>query len=274
MRPVTRLLLAGAGSVALCASGCFGPMYNPNGPWGAPGYSQYNNYPAYGNPSGGYPGSFQTLTPGPQYAPSGVIDPGAGASPTPTYQGDPGNYGGGNVPVPTPVDPNVPNPYFGSPTGMYTPNPSDNFVAPRSGMNVDPNSDAPPFSAIHRPNGAAPLTAAADGGNAPLLVRPTGLARSNSSGDKSPYGYDSSSYDWLEGVVSFDRADQTWNIVYDVDPASEDEFAGHFTLSPSPLLKTFREGERVRLEGRVDPVERDRFGKATYLPERIIRSAV
>ena len=270
MRPVTLLLLAGAGSVVLCASGCFGPMYNPNGPWGAPGYSQYNNYPAYGYPNGGYPGSFQTLTPGPQYAPSGTIVPGGNSSPTPTYQGDPG----GNVPVPTPVDPNTPNPYFGSPTGMYSPNPSEDFIEPRSGLNADPTSDAPPFSAIRRPGTEAELTAATRGPGFALPVRPTGLTRTESSGTESPYDYDSASYGWLEGVVSFDPADQTWNIVYDLDPASDDEYAGHFTLSPSPLLRTFRDGERVRLEGRVDPVERDRFGKATYLPERIIRNAV
>ena len=102
------------------------------------------------------------------------------------------------------------------------------------------------------------------------MIRPAALAESVTAGDSS-YAYDAQAYGWVEGVVSFDPADQTWNIVYNLDPSEGDAYAGHFTLSQSPLASTFKEGERVRLEGRIDPVERDRFGKPTYLAERVIR---
>lgn len=268
MRPVTVLLLAGAGIASLCASGCFGPMYNPYGAWGAPGYSNYNN-PSYGYPAGG--GTFQTLTPGSQYVPGGTNGTGGSASPTPTYDGG-GNAtpwgGGSNVPVPNPQDPG--NPYF--------PNPNDTYSQPRSGASAAPASDAAPFSAAES-RGDEALFSQTSGGtptrplNGPE-IRPTGMTRLNADREVPNYSFDEAEYAWLEGVVSYDPADATWNIVYDLDPGASDEFAGHFTLSNTPLQGTFREGEAVRIEGRVDPVDRDRFGKPTYLPERVVRTAV
>ena len=255
----------------MCASGCFGPMYNPNGPWGAPGFSQYN-YPTYGYPTQGGVGSFQTLTPGSQYIPGGTVDPGSNVGPTPTYQGSGGDaapYGGGSsVPVPTPSDPNSP----------YFPSPNENYSAPRSGASAAPVDDAPPFSAIPQRESESLMgrgPALTGPHNSDAMIRPVGMSQPSQTQGvaNSDYGFDGDGYAWLEGVVSFDAADRTWNIVYNVDPTTEDQYAGHFTLSPSPLLRTFRQGERVRLEGRVDPVERDQFGKATYLPVRIIRGA-
>lgn len=232
----------------LCASGCFGPMYSPNGPWGQPGYSQYN-YPGYVQPGMGAPGTFQTLTPGAQYTP-GTIDSGSNVGPTPTYNGN-----GSNVPVPQPVD---------SGTPYFQPQPA--------GASLESTDDAPPFSAItpQREDSLASNPTPVDGGG-PVL-RPAGMSRVQPLRDGASYRYDETNYAWLEGVVSYDPADRTWNIVYNLSPAESDPYAGHFTLSPSPLLQTFREGERVRLEGRVDSAEKDRFGKSTYLAERIIRN--
>ncbi|MFV0443821.1 MAG: hypothetical protein ACK5Q5_09645 [Planctomycetaceae bacterium] len=256
MRPVPALLLTGAGAVVLCASGCFGPMYGPNGPYG-PGYSSYS-YPAYGAPTMGSPGSFQTLTPGPQYTP-GIYNSGATSpTPTPTYNngGDAAPYNGGSTsPVPTPAD----TPYF----------------LPNSGASNDQGGEAVPFSGLDTPqvSQAGSGDRAAFDGSTP--VWPVGYARTaDASGKRSDgYGHDAARYQWLEGVVSYDASDRTWNVVYDLDPADGDQYAGHFTLSDSPLLRTFREGERVRLEGSVDAGNKDRFGKPTYLLERIIRNA-
>lgn len=238
----------------LCASGCFGPMYNPNGPWGAPGYSQYG-YPGYGQPGMGTPGTFQTQTPGAQYTP-GTIDSGSNIGPTPTYNNGSGlpAGSGSNVPVPQPVD---------SGTPYFQPQPA--------GASLESSENAPPFSAI-MPAREESLASSASpaNGDGPVL-RPAGMSRVQPPADATAYRHDEASYTWLEGVVSYDPADRTWNIVYSLNPTESDQYAGHFTLSPSPLLRTFREGERVRLEGRVDSIEKDRFGKSTYLPERIIR---
>lgn len=261
MRPATALLLSGAGAALLCASGCFGPMYNPYGQYGGPGYSSYN-YPGYGSPGMmGAPGTFQTQTPGPVYTP-GTIDSGAGASPTPTYGT------GGNAPA-----------YNGSGSGVV-PNPQDTpFYMPGQGpagagaTNTPTAEEAIPFSAVDSPVDRQFAAAESTHADGPTL-RPAGLSAVRPSSGDARYGFDGQSYGWLEGVVSYDPTDRTWNIVYNLDPQSEDQYAGHFTLAQSPLLRTFREGERVRLEGRVDQAEKDRFGKPVYFPQRIIRTAV
>lgn len=262
MRPLTDSLRAGAGAALLCACGCFGPMYNPNGPWGAPGYSQYSY------PMNGYPGTIQTQTPGPQYIPGGSVTPGSNIEPTPTY-GNGGNappFGGGGA------SPNVPNP--ADPGNPYFPGSGEQFNQPRSGASATPSDAAPPVSGISAEIDEERLSAA---GGVPALgpaLRPAAMSRPGQSVPKeSPYGHDAAGYAWVEGVVSYDQADQTWNIVYNLDPGAGDEYAGHFTLADSPLARTFREGERVRLEGRVDPLAKDRFGKPTYLAERVIRTA-
>jgi hypothetical protein len=205
----------------------------------------------------GAPGSFQTLQPGPVYTP-GTIDSGAGATPTPTY----GN--GGNAAP------------YGNGTNPVVPNPQDTpFYMPNSGATNTPDGgDAIPFSAIESPSDQR--VAAGSIGNSPggPALRPAGLSQVRPQSDSSGYAHDSVNYGWLEGVVSYDAADRTWNIVYNLDPQAEDEYAGHFTLAQSPLSQTFREGERVRLEGRIDPAAKDRFGKPLYQPQRIIRDAV
>jgi predicted small lipoprotein YifL len=265
MRPLSVWLLSGAGVASLCACGCFGPMYNPNGAWGAPGYSQYN-YPMGSYPSGGYPGSIQTLTPGQQYVPGSSIPGGSSLEPTPTYGGGsaaPYGAGGASPAVPTPSDPGN-NPYFVDPNAPYR--------MPNSGASVAPSNDAPPYSGTATPSEDKRLSRA---GQLPLgpALRPAAMTRQIDPADAEDYGHDVAGYAWVEGVVSYDAADQTWNIVYNLNPGAGDEYAGHFTLADSPLLRTLREGERLRLEGRVDPLAKDRFGKPTYLPERVIREA-
>jgi hypothetical protein len=239
-------------------------MYNPSGPWGAPGYSQYSY------PMNGYPGSIQTLTPGQQYVPGSSI-PGSNAEPTPTYGGGTSAppYGGTTSPtVPNPSDP-------GSP---YFPGSGEQFNTPRSGVNAAPATSGPPVASVgalepfELPTANEPLTASAESRPLGPALRPAAMMRETGPAVAENYRYDPQ-YAWLEGVVSFDPADGTWNIVYSVDPAEGDEFAGHFTLADSPLARTFREGERVRLEGRVDPLQKDRFGKPTYLADRVIRTA-
>lgn len=255
MPPVTHWLLIGAGAVSLCTTGCMGPVYNPNGYWGAPGYSSYN-YPGYGTP-----GQIQTLTPGSQYTPGMTPTP-TPAGPTPTYGtgGSAPSWGTGtNVPVPSPSDPG--NPYY--------PAPGENYRAPTPGTTQAPGETFQPISSGPSPS----LNAGGADGTARLrsaaLERSNGPAQPESSRDGE---FDSAGYRWVVGSVSFDASDRTWSVVYDLDPTTEDRYAGHFTLAESPLLQTLRDGERVRLEGTIDTTRADRLGKPLYQVQRIIRN--
>lgn len=248
MRPVHGMFLLGAGVVSLFAQGCFGPNYNPYGypPAG---------YPAYGN------GGMQTLTPGPQYVPGGTYDSGAGtAAPTPTYSqpsgGNAPSYGTGtDRPVPTPSDPNSP----------YFPQPGEQYRSPNNGVQIPTESD----NEITQLGLESEEAASSSGGLVQAALQRESTDASDPSG---PYGHDRANYAWLQGVVSFDETDRSWNIVYNLEPSDADPYAGHFTLASNPLLQTLRDGEHVRLEGTVDPARQDQFGKPTYFAERIIRS--
>jgi hypothetical protein len=247
MRPVHGFFLLGAGVVSLCAQGCFGPNYNPYAypPAG---------YPAYGN------GGFQTLTPGPQYVPGGTYDSGAGtpgaaptysqpSGPTPTY----GN--GADRPVPSPSDPNSP----------YFPQPGEQYRSPTNGVHIPQENSGSEVSQLNFET---------EGDAQPHAVTQTAAwqqepAAAHTSG---PYGHDPQKYAWIQGVVSYDETDRSWNIVYNLEPSNDDPYAGHFTLAANPLLQTLKEGEHVRLEGAVDPARQDQFGKPTYAAERVIRT--
>lgn len=262
MRPVPGLLLVGAGVVTLCASGCLGPMYNPYGAWGTPGHSSYT-YPGYGTPGMGYPaygapGSFQTLTPGGQYVPGTTTTP--GAAPTPTYApgGNAPPYGsGGNVPVPNPSDP-----------GPYYPGTGENYLPPRTGAFREPDPGEWPLS-----QGADALPAESRSIASGPRLRPASHAAAPQSAESDDFGHDADNYRWLSGVVQFDPVDRTWSIHYARDPQADEPFSGRLTLAPSPLLQTLRDGERVRLEGAIDPRQPDRHGKSTYAAQRIVRVA-
>lgn len=76
-------------------------------------------------------------------------------------------------------------------------------------------------------------------------------------------------YAWLQGVVARDPEANSWSIVYSDNPDAADQYAGHFTLAPSPQLEQFEDGTVVRIEGRVDPVAKDPLGKPVYLIEKV-----
>lgn len=151
MRLTTAPALLATAVLALSASGCFGPMYNPGY-----GYGQ-GGYPAYSTP-----GTFQTLAPGQSYVPGGTV-PGTGGttSPMPTFStpgtGNAPTWGGDgsiNRPTPNPSDP-------------YFPNPTDNYLQPRPGAYIPPESDSS-LSSVHAPSDAISPPAATSG----YAVRP------------------------------------------------------------------------------------------------------
>lgn len=253
--PALALPLAAA---AMLSTGCYGPMYN----------NPYGNTPMY-------PG---TTSPGPFYAP-GTMSPGGATlgaptfgNPTPVAPGSAGSGGGGDAPfygsgsstsntsghVPVPNYPDVPSPYYPpSAGGAGTSNTGLNSVP--SGRSVTPaagNSDNP-FG---------------DSGQASdsldLFEKPTVSGREISFTrdvtDAASYGHDPQ-FRWLRGVVSRDPQDGSWGIVYSINPDRADTNGGFITLAGPKHVAGLKEGNFVRVEGRVDPATRDRFGKATYL---------
>lgn len=171
-----RMLFAAAtAAVATSLTGCYGPMHQPPYGYSAPG--------AYG----GYPGSMNTLTPGPTYVPGGTMAP--GGSIPPTY-GAPGQYippaGGGSAPTfnngyspgvgpsagrpaPTYADPGA-DAGGGSELGMY----NSPVLQRASGQTYAPPQPMPP-------NTATPLA----GGNEFSVPTATGGGEFGGSGDAS-----------------------------------------------------------------------------------------
>jgi hypothetical protein len=83
-----------------------------------------------------------------------------------------------------------------------------------------------------------------------------------------PYGQ-GREHRWLQGVVNRDPRDGTWGIIYDIEPDGSDPYAGYLTLAQGSQIRGLQDGQMVRLEGQVDPVSKDRFGRATYLVSRV-----
>jgi hypothetical protein len=221
-------------SVAACAtvlalglSGCYGPMYSQ--PYGQP----------YGQQV--YPG---TMQPGTQYYP-GV--PGGATLGTPTY-GDPGASGsgaGGDAPQ-----------YYGSPTSS-----TQNRVVPD--YNDSGTYNPPPGGGSTDASGLGadedfkpPLT----GGE----IKESSLTREVKSIAEQQYAYDTSGHRWLQGVVNYDPRDTSWGIVYSIDPSPTDPHNGYLTLINDPRLAALKDGDVVRLEGRVAPERLDFSSRPSY----------
>lgn len=79
-----------------------------------------------------------------------------------------------------------------------------------------------------------------------------------------PYDYEPEYYRWLRGKVDFDEVDQTWNIIYSLNPDDEDRYGGSITLNNHPELSKLRDGDVALVEGRIDPDSLDRNGKPKY----------
>ena len=89
--------------------------------------------------------------------------------------------------------------------------------------------------------------------------------------EPTPFSYDRKGYRWLRGVVDYDAQDDTWNIIYSIDPDASDRFGGSITLVNDPLLAGLEENDRVLIQGRVDENSRDRFGKPQYRVDHLGR---
>lgn len=252
----------------LLSAGCYGPMYNS--PYG---------YPTYPGQPGGTP-----YYPGGTVAPGGTIlgpgtptfDNGTGPSGgnAPYYNSNPGTGGTdtSNRPVPNYGDPTSGGPYYTAPGGTG----GQAGAAGRDRLGNVPG-DLEPHPAAGGSSGSSPAGGFGNENPGELNfeppidtnANPISLSREVTSAAAPRYGYDPNCHAWLQGVVSFDPQDRTWGIVYSVNPDAQDPYAGYLTLAQDPRFSTLHDGDVVRVDGQVDPVARDQFGRATYLVSRI-----
>ncbi len=136
-------------------------------------------------------------------------------------------------------------------------------ATPTFGGNPD-NSETqfqPPVAASSNPFETATPTQSAP---APDQAMPVFSFEKVTPGQLDPYGHEPN-FQWLRGVVSHDSIEGSWSIVYDDNPAENDQHAGHITLAQSPYLNQLEEGAVVEIQGEVDSVAKDAQGKPVYL---------
>lgn len=263
MRPAP---LIASGGLLLLACSCYGPAYQQ--PYGYPGYP--------GQVQPGYPGGPSLGTP--------TFD----SSQAPTGSGD-GTFfnesssGGGARPVPDPADPpGGDSPYFPSggsaaPTGSATvPNVEPlSFDFPQPTAPVPQPSTSPSTQPAAQPSGANPFfdLGTDEDFERPVQGNPISFQREVSAVISHPYGQ-GQGHRWLQGVVNQDARDGSWGIIYDIEPDGSDPYAGYLTIAHGSPTQGLRDGQVVRLEGRVDPAAKDRFGRATYLVSNVAPAAM
>ena len=256
-----------------------GQPYAPGGTYGAPPTYGAPTAPTYGQPTYGQPtlGAPGSLQPVPSQPPP----------PPPTYNNNTPNYqpptqdnSGSNDPYfpSQPSDNPVPDyadPAFDQPSGGGFGNPNDDFLPPNtldSDLNEAFNSTLTPapksvdLAAVptDTPMHDSSLLPA-DGFASMGGIDPVGFetASSTPAGGAEPYAFDPDGYSWLRGIVSYDQADQSWTITYDVTPDTWDTYAGHLTLEGT-MPADVKDNDIVLVEGAVDPAHTDRLGKPIY----------
>ena len=258
----------------LLLAGCF--PHNPYGPYGP----------------GAYPGVYST-------PPAGLAVPNGVIVQPPSTQTLPGNsaplWQQSQDPVPPNLNPPILNPSTNGAGDSNGTLPVPDPIAPGSfgdgTDNLDFNdSDTPaPFNSKQgslRNTGhdvpqeqMASRSTAEDAGAFvdPVPVDPAALKQTSAESDEAaarrpnPFDHDREDFRWLRGVVDYDEADKTWNIIYDMNPDRTDRFGGSITLGDDERLSELHDDDVVLVEGRVDANARDRSGKPLYHVERLAR---
>ena len=283
--------------------GCQGPGYSPYGyssPYGYPagggGYGQPYMQP-YGQP-------IQTMTPGPSYVPNGgsmqpvpdggatfrsntIPGPSGGLTPVPEPGGGAAPLGGGAPPYNPP-----PNGGLGpGPMSPMVPIPRDSVQFQQPILREPPGGTIPlgpgpgsPFAEV-QPAGAGsnpcaarerPPAVAADPLFEPAPAEGTVPGRAlkpiiPSADGTTPFAYDSQNYKWLRGVVSYEKTDRHWSLVYSDAPDDADELSGCVTIGDQPELMGIGDGEIILVTGEFSGTDTDPRGKPIYVVKEITR---
>lgn len=87
------------------------------------------------------------------------------------------------------------------------------------------------------------------------------------------YGFDTTNYRWLRGVLRYDDQSRHWNITYSV--AGNDQFGGLLSLAvSSQQIGGLTDGDPVDVSGYIDTSTRDSGGRAVYQVDSIRKMAV
>ena len=270
------LVLTGVALVGL--AGC--QSYFPNG-YGAGGYGggAYPNYPP------------------PGYAPpTGMAPNSSGAPPATTYQPSravPSNRGAVTTEAPPLNNDNKYVPSGGSGAGAgqkMVPNYKDPGNAPATlGAPLDddetirrPTSQrTPPPGRLNGLTDESEEALAAFGDEEFEAPRRIDTASAIDDGDDMPrqarkpprdlFRHDQQGYTWLRGVAVRDPQGNGWRMQYSDTPAAGDRFGGMLTLVGNEKIDNLQDDETIRVQGRIDPSQTDRYGKPVYRVERLDR---
>jgi hypothetical protein len=269
-----------------------------------PGPYTYGTNPGYGGPPPGYapPPGGTIVTPGPgfpspqlgpstappqNWQPTPALTPspqpslGPPSTPPSTFNEGPAPFNSGarkpgNIPVPDPLDrdsgpaldparpdprpssSNTNRPFGGDGSqetfgkGAQITIPQRTEVAVQSVGTVDPQTfESPIENERHDRDGLIPVVANSG--------RDGRVTKGN-----DPCNYDRDKYRWLQGIVEFDLRDKSWHIMYSQSPDPHDKNGGDIRLIDHRKLSTLRNGDVVRVEGRIDTHHLDSRGKAQY----------
>mgnify|MGYP006908276251 CR=1 FL=1 len=247
-----RLAVSAIASTAfLVLGGCYGSHYGqpygyPAGPGAVPqGAPIYQGTPV--NPNGA------------PYLGEPTFDSGAAPGGDGQYYDNAPNNNTGNRLVPNDDQ------YFGDPGGSSSPGPV--------GSNPDFGTSNPSTPTGGGGGSEFPFEEDEFGGDdifeEPIEGSPISFEREVSSVTKLPYAHDVAGHRWVQGMVSYDKQDQSWGIVYSINPDRADPYAGYLTLAEDPRFASLKDGDIVRLDGQVDPRRTDHFGRPSYVVAKI-----
>lgn len=99
---------------------------------------------------------------------------------------------------------------------------------------------------------------------------PTGLSLPyNPDEIPNPFGHDAEGFRFLRGLVAYDDKLKSWSIIYDDQPARDDEYGGVFTLADDPALTVLNDNDVVYIEGHISETVTDAFGKPRYIVKHL-----
>lgn len=90
-------------------------------------------------------------------------------------------------------------------------------------------------------------------------------------GNLRPYGRAADGHAWFRGLIDFDEQENTWYLIYNPEPNSEDPQGGTITLVEHPHLRLLTGDDVVLVEGQFDPSDLDQHGKPKYRPATVRR---
>lgn len=224
-------------------------------------------------PYGAYPGAYPAAQP--VYPQQSLVMPGDVAGGTAAGSGEqPATFApSGALEAPR----YEPQSELGAPAAAPVPQPRDpgpdaatmDDPAERTSQKVEP-ADAEDLSALEpeRLQFAEPIVRSTGSGPEDGIVAVSLEEEARALGETTGLGRDVE-FRWVQGIAEFDSTQQTWHLIYDLDPAVTDTLGGEITLSGRLSLTDADNGRIIRVSGQFNPGELDRLNKPVYRVSRL-----